>query len=103
MAPYQTPEFDVIQDRMANILTLRLPPGKLAQVDRRAAELGQDRSGYMRTLIENDIKSAPKSRKHVFASEDLVGCVRTGIRRGDNRTVRKVIRQRLLARYAKNR
>ena len=72
-------------------------------MDRRAAQLGRDRSGYVRSLIEQDLKAAPIPRKHVFASEDLVGCVSTGIRRGDNRTVRKIIRSRLLARYAKNR
>ena len=96
-------EFDVIHIRMANVVTVRLPPGKLAHVDRRAAELGQDRSTYMRGLIDGDLKSAKRSPKHVFASEDLVGCVATGIASGDNRTVRKVIRQRLLGRYAKNR
>jgi len=88
---------------MANILTLRLPPGKLARVDRRAAELGQNRSGYLRHLIEEDLRQTPHPRTHVFASEDLVGCVNTGVRAGDNRTVRKVIQERLRARYVKNR
>ena len=88
---------------MANILTLRLHPGKLAKVDRRAAEIGQDRSGYVRGLIEEDLKRPPKPGGHTFASEDLVGCVSTGISRGDNATLRKVLRKRILARYAKNR
>ena len=88
---------------MANVLTLRLPPGKLARVDRRAAQLGQHRSGYMRSLIEEDLMKAAIPHQHVFASEDLVGCVRTGIKTGDNRTIRKIIRERLRARHAKNR
>jgi hypothetical protein len=88
---------------MSTVLTVRMPVQKLAKVDRRAAELGQDRSGYVRRLIDQDLSNAPKVRKHVFASEDLVGCVSTGIRQGDNSTVRQVIRQRLLVRHAKNR
>jgi hypothetical protein len=85
------------------VLTIRMAPQKLAKLDRRAAELGRDRSGYVRSLIEQDLKSAPRPRKHVFASPDLVGCVATGIKSGDNATVRRVIRGRVLARYAKNR
>ena len=80
-----------------------MAPQKLARLDRRAAELGRDRSVHVRALIEEDIKAAPKPHKHVFASEHLVGCISTGIKVGDNATVRKVVRQRLLARYAKNR
>ena len=72
-------------------------------MDQRAAELGQDRSGYVRRLIEEDLKRPPKSGRHIFASEDLVGCVSTGISRGDNATLRKVLRKRVLARYAKDR
>ncbi len=88
---------------MADVLTLRLPPGKLAKVDRRAAELGQQRSSYLRSLIEADLQRADGPRQHVFASEDLVGCVRTGIKKGDNRTVRKVIRDRLSSAHGKDR
>ena len=88
---------------MSSVLTIRIAPQKLAKLDRRAAELGQNRSSYVRRLVEQDLESAPKPRKHVFASEDLAGCVKTGIKSGDNATVRKIIRQRLLTRYAKNR
>ena len=80
------------------VLTVRMAPQKLAQLDRRAPELGRDRCGYVRSLIEEDLKSAPKVRKRVFASGDLVGCVATGIKSGDNAIVRKVIRERVLAR-----
>lgn len=88
---------------MANVLTLRLPPGKVARIDRRAAELGQHRSSYLRNLIDEDLRRATIPRKHIFASEDLVGCLSTGIKRGDNRTVRKIIQERLRAHRGKNR
>jgi predicted DNA-binding protein len=87
---------------MSQILTLRLRPGKLARIDRRAAQLGQDRSSYVRSLIEQDLKETGSS-KHVFASRDLLGVFRTGVSSSDNATVRRVIRQRLLQRHEKNR
>jgi hypothetical protein len=87
---------------MPRILTLRLEPGKLARLDRRAAELGQDRSSYVRSLIEQDLKE-PASKKHVFASTDLLGAYQTGIASSDNATVRRIVRQRLLSRHEKNR
>jgi hypothetical protein len=88
---------------MTDVLTLRLPPGKLAKVDRRAAELGQERSRYIRGLIDEDLRGAAKPRKHVFASEDLVGCVETGIVSSSSAHFRKIIRERLIARHGKNR
>ena len=88
---------------MSSIVTVRIPPQKLAKVDRRAAELGQDRSGYVRALIEQDLKSTGGPRKHVFASEDLAGCIRTGLPRGDNRTVRRAVQERLMKRNAAHR
>jgi predicted DNA-binding protein len=88
---------------MSTVLTIRLPAAKVARVARRAAELGQDRSTYIRGLIEQDLSNAPKPSKHVFASEDLAGCISTGLKIADNATVRKLIRQRLLERSEKNR
>jgi predicted transcriptional regulator len=85
------------------MLTIRISPSTVAKLDRRAAEAGQDRSGYVRDLIEQDVNSSASRRERVFASGDLAGCVDTGIRRADNETVRRVIRERLLARHAKNR
>ena len=87
---------------MSAVLTIRMAPQKLARLSRRAVEAGQDRSAYVRGLIDQDLQSAPKPRQHIFASEDLIGCVRTGIANCDNATVRKIVRQRLLDR-AKNR
>src|SRR5207245_10349361 len=53
--------------RMSMVLTVRMAPQKLAQLDRRAPEPGRDRCGYVRSLIEEDLKSARKVRKRVFA------------------------------------
>lgn len=88
---------------MTDVLTLRIPPQKLAKVDRRAAEMGQDRSGYIRSLIDEDLRTASKPSRHVFASEDLVGCVETGIKSSSNTHLRQVIRTRLAIRHGKNR
>ncbi len=80
---------------MANILTLRLPPAKLAKLDRRAAELGRDRSGYLRALIDRDLEQPPQEGRHRFASEDLIGAFDTGQGGADNATVRRLIRLRM--------
>ena len=88
---------------MASILTLRLPPAKLARVDRRAAELGRDRSGYVRALIDQDLAHPGGRRRHPFASEDLIGAFDLGRGPADNATVRRLARQRLLRLREKHR
>ncbi len=64
-------------------------------MDARAAQLGQDRSKYILSLVERDLVVAKSARKHRFASEDLIGSLRTGLKSGDNATVRRFARQRL--------
>jgi hypothetical protein len=88
---------------MANILPLRLPPAKLARVDRRAAELGRDRSGYVRALIDRDLDQPAKQAGHKFASEDLIGAFNTGQGGADNATVRRLVRLRLRERGEEHR
>jgi hypothetical protein len=88
---------------MSTVITVRVKPEELPKIDGRAAQLGQDRSGYVRHLIAEDLKTARKPKRHRFASEDLVGCISTGIKCGDNATIRTVIRNRLLARGEKHR
>ena len=88
---------------MANILTLRLLPAKLARVDRRAAELGRDRSGYVRALIDLDLEQPAKQPGHKFASEDLIGALNTGQGGADNATVRRLVRLRMQERREKHR
>ena len=85
------------------MLTFRLPSGKLARVDRRAAELGRDRSGYIRALIDQDLEQPGRPGRHKFASEDLIGAFSLGHRTADNATVRRLARERLARRREKNR
>ena len=99
----RTINFAVIQMRMANVVTLRLPAGKLARVDRRAAELGRDRSGYIRTLIDQDLAQPRERNRHKFASEDLIGAFNLGQGTADNATVRRLVHARLQRRREKNR
>ena len=80
---------------MASIVTLRLPPTKVARLDRRAAELGRDRSGYLRALIDQDLEQPAEQVRHRFASEDLIGAFSTGQGGADNATVRRVVRLRM--------
>ena len=89
------------QRRMANIVTLRLPPAKLARMDRRAAELGRDRSGYLRALIDRDLEQPVEQVRHKFASEDLIGAFNTGQGGADNATVRRLVRLRMRERREK--
>ena len=91
----------VIQRRMANIVTLRLPPAKLARMDRRAAELGRDRSGYLRALIDRDLEQPAEQVHHKFTSEDLIGAFDTGQDGADNATVRRLVRLRMRERGEK--
>jgi hypothetical protein len=88
---------------LANVLTLRLAPAKLARVDQRAAELGRDRSGYIRSLIDQDLERPAGRRRHKFASEDLIGAFNTGHGTADNATVRRLARQRWLQRREEHR
>jgi hypothetical protein len=88
---------------MTDVLTVRMSSQQKAEVDRRAAELGQERSAYIRCLIEEDIRTAEKPRKHVFASEDLVGAVDTGVKSGTASSFREIIRERIASRHDKNR
>jgi len=78
-----------------------MSPANLAKLDQRAAQAGRKRSEYVRGLIEEDLARSPK-QKHVFASADLVGAFAIkGLPRADNKAVRRIIRERLLARYGK--
>lgn len=72
----------------------------IAAIDARATKLGQDRTKYILSLVERDLSGEKSSPKHRFASEDIVGSMRTGIQSGDNATVRRIVRRRL---HEKNR
>ena len=72
-------------------------------MDARAAQLGQDRTKYILTLVERDLSEVKKPRKHKFASRDLIGAYNTGTGPATNENTRRIIAQRLKERREKNR
>jgi uncharacterized protein (DUF1778 family) len=88
---------------MSNILTLRVSPAKLAELDRAAAAVGRDRSGYVRQLIEHALSQKGRRARHKFASADLLGSLSLGIGPATNKTIRHLIRQRLRGRHETHR
>jgi hypothetical protein len=80
---------------MSKVLTVRITPGLLARAEERAVQLGLDRAGYVRSLIEQDLAGAHSQPRRRFASEDLVGAFRLGGKPADNRRVRQVLRRRI--------
>ena len=80
---------------MTRPFSLRAYPSVIAAIDARAAKLGQERTKYLLSLMERDLVQGKAPRKPRFASEDLIGSMRTGIKSGDNATIRSLARQRL--------
>ena len=76
---------------MSRVLTVRIGPGLLAKVEARAARLGLDRAGYVRSLIEHDLAAATAKSQRRFASEDLVGAFRLGGLSATNQRVREAL------------
>lgn len=68
-------------------------------MDARAAKLGQGRTQYILSLVERDLAAKKSPRRHRFASEDRIGSLRTGLKSGDNATVRRLARERLREKY----
>src|SRR2546423_1436305 len=65
----QTPPFFGKTIAMAaTTLILHLSRAKLGRVERRAAELGRDASGYIAGLINHDLKQAARARLYDSAS-----------------------------------
>ena len=79
---------------MSKVLTVRITPELLAKAERRAVQLGLDRAGYVRSLIEEDLKAANGKATYRFASEDLVGAFRRGGSSATNQRVRERLRSR---------
>ena len=58
---------------MTHVVSLRMPPEKVAAIDRRAADSGLDRTKYLLRLVDDDLaQPAPKSNRR-FASGHLLG------------------------------
>jgi hypothetical protein len=79
---------------MSKVLTVRIGPQLLAKAEARAAQLGLDRAGYVRNLIEQDLETATIPARRRFASEDLVGAFRLGGESATNSRAREMLRQR---------
>lgn len=82
---------------MTAVLTVRMDPSLLTQAGARAAQLGLDRSGYVRDLITRDVTDGPARGRPRFASEDLAGAYRLGGRSATNARVRERLRARRAA------
>lgn len=85
---------------MTKLLSIRVKPELISAIDERSDEVGRNRSQYVLGLIQQDIEGARRRSGHRFASDDLIGAIRTGIPAGDNATARAVIWKRL---HEKNR
>lgn len=79
---------------MTRVLTLRLDAALLNQAEQRAAELGLDRSGYVRGLIAADVGAAPRRARRRFASEDLAGAFLGDGRAASAAVVREALKRR---------
>jgi hypothetical protein len=88
---------------MTKPFSLRARPSLIAAMDARAATLGQDRTKYLLTLVEQDLSEAGAKRKRTFASHDLIGSVQLSGGAATNDRTRRVIAERLRTRHEKNR
>ncbi|MDB6038482.1 MAG: hypothetical protein JWM99_2323 [Verrucomicrobiales bacterium] len=79
---------------MSKVLTVRIAPELLMKAQARAVQLGMDRTGYVRNLIEQDLHIAKTSDKPRLVSEDLVGAFRLGGRSATNQRAREVLKQK---------
>ena len=75
---------------MTQVISLRVRPEKVAEIDRRAADSGLDRTKYLLHLVDKDLAgNAPKSRRR-FASLRLLGKFRS--RGSSNAEVRAALK-----------
>ena len=88
---------------MSRVLTVRIEPELLAKAEARAVRLGLDRAGYVRSLIEHDLKASTDKSRRRFVSEDLVGAFRLGGEPATNQRVRQKLKQRSSSKRETNR
>jgi hypothetical protein len=74
---------------LPKVLTIRITPELLSKAEARAARLGLNCVGYVRSLIEHDLHAAASEKRNKFTSEDLVGSFRLGGMPATNRQVRE--------------
>ena len=77
---------------MTQVISLRMPPAKVAAIDQRAAGFGLDRTKYLLRLVDEDLaRPAPKSKRR-FASVHLLGRFRS--QGSSNAAVRAALKSR---------
>jgi hypothetical protein len=62
---------------MTQVISLRMPPKKVAAIDRRAVDSGLDRTKYILALVDRDLAQTPPKSKRRFASVHLLGKFRS--------------------------
>lgn len=82
---------------MTEVISVRMPSGTVAAIDRRAADSGLDRSKYLLRLVEQDLARPTVKSRRRFASAHLLGKFRSS---GSSNAA---IRAAMKARFEKNR
>ncbi len=62
---------------MTHVVSLRMPPEKVAAIDRRAADSGLDRTNYLLRLVDEALSRPATQSKRRFASGHLLGKFRS--------------------------
>lgn len=75
---------------MTHVVSLRMPPEKVAAIDRRATDSGLDRTKYLLRLVDQDLAQPARRSKRRFASRHLLGRFRS--RGSSNAQVRAALR-----------
>jgi hypothetical protein len=62
---------------MTRVISLRVPSGKVAAIDRRAVDAGLDRTKYLLRLVNEDLARPALKSKRRFMSLHLLGKFRS--------------------------
>ncbi|MEI7937009.1 MAG: hypothetical protein WCK27_09990 [Verrucomicrobiota bacterium] len=75
---------------MTHVVSQRMPPKKVAAIDRRATDSGLNRTKYLLHLVDQDLARPARKSKRQFASLHLLGRFRS--RGSSNAQVRTALR-----------
>jgi hypothetical protein len=62
---------------MTQVVSIRVPSKKVAEIDRKAANIGLDRTNYILRLVDEDLQRPASKPKRRFASTHLLGKFRS--------------------------
>jgi hypothetical protein len=62
---------------MTQVVSIRVPSKKVAEIDRKAADIGLDRTNYILRLVNQDLQRPASKSKRRFASSHLLGRFRS--------------------------